>query len=65
MRRRGLFFVLLLWVVVEAIGWLVLPVVVLRGIDNFGTELGLLHIQLRRFPFGVNVDLGTERRLLS
>jgi Stage II sporulation protein E (SpoIIE) len=67
---RLLFFALLLWVVVEGIrkqgveGWLVLPLVLLRGIDAFRTQLSLLHIQLIWFPFGVTVNLGTFVNLM-
>jgi len=67
---RLLFFTLLLWVVVEGIrrqgieGWLVLPVVVLRGIATFATPLSLLRIRMYWFPFGAEVDLGTFANLL-
>jgi len=67
---RMLFFALLLWVVVEGIrrqgveGWLVLPVVVLRGINAFTTQLSLLHIQMTWFPFGAQVGLGQIASLL-
>jgi hypothetical protein len=67
---RLLFFALLLWVVIEGIrrqgveGWLVLPVVVLRGINAFTTLLSLLHIRMYWFPFGAEVDLGTFANLL-
>jgi hypothetical protein len=67
---RLLFFVLLLWVVIKGIrrqgveGWLVLPVVVLRGINAFRDQLDLLHVRLRWFPFGAPVGLGTLASLL-
>jgi len=67
---RLLFFVLLLWVVVEGIrkqgieGWLVLPAVVLRGIGAFTRELSLIHIRLNWFPFGVIVSLSILSSLL-
>jgi hypothetical protein len=67
---RLLFFALLLWVVVEGIrkqgveGWLVLPVAVLRGIGDFSTELSVLHIRQRWFPFGVHVNLAIIASLL-
>ncbi len=67
---RLLFFALLLWIVIEGIrrqgveGWLVLPVVVLRGISGFTTQLSLLHIRLTWFPFGAQVNLGTIANLL-
>jgi hypothetical protein len=65
-----LLFVLLLWVVIEGIrrqgveGWLVLPLVVLRGIDAFRIQLGPLHIQMAWFPFGINVRIGQIANLL-
>ncbi len=65
---RLLFFALLLWVVIEGIrrqgveGWLVLPIVVLRGISAFTSQLSLLHIRVFWFPFGVQVSLGTTSR---
>jgi Stage II sporulation protein E (SpoIIE) len=67
---RLLFFALLLWVVVEGIrrqgaeGWLVLPLVALRGITAFTTQLGLLHIRMFWFPFGAQVSLGTLSSVL-
>jgi hypothetical protein len=67
---RLLFLALLLWVVVEGIrrqgveGWLVLPLVVLRGISAFTAQLSLLHIRMIWFPFGVQVSLGTFASLL-
>jgi hypothetical protein len=59
-----LFFALLLWVVVEGIrqhgveGWLVLPIVALRGIGAFSRQLNLRHIRTIWYPFGVGVSLG-------
>jgi hypothetical protein len=67
---RLLFFALLLWVVVEGIrrqgveGWLLLPLVVLRGISAFTPQLSLLHIQMYWFPFGVTVGLAEIASLL-
>ena len=67
---RLLFFTLLLLTVAEGIrkqgveGWLVLPVVVLRGISAFTTQLSLLHIRMNWFPFGAQVNLGTLANLL-
>jgi hypothetical protein len=67
---RLLFFALLLWIVVEGIrrqgleGWLVLPLVVLRGIGAFTAQLNLLHIRMSWFPFGVIVSLGAIAQLL-
>jgi len=67
---RLLLFALMLWVVVEGIrrqgveGWLVLPVVALRGINAFSPELSLLHIRMYWFPFGVQIGLGAIANLL-
>jgi hypothetical protein len=67
---RLLLFALLLWVVVVGIrrqgleGWLVLPLVVLRGISAFTAQLSLLHIRMFWFPFGVQVNLGIIASLL-
>jgi len=67
---RVFFFALLLWVVIEGIrrqgleGWLVLPLVVLRGINAFSNRLGFLHIRMYWFPFGAQVGLGTIANLL-
>ena len=67
---RLLLLALLLWVVVEGIrrqgveGWLVLPVVALRGVGAFTVQLNLLHTRMDWFPFGVNVSLGTISSLL-
>jgi hypothetical protein len=68
--QQVLVFALLLWVAVEGIrkqgveGWLLLPVVVLRGISAFTTELLLFHVRMNWFPFGVQVGLGTVANLL-
>ena len=56
---QALLFGLLLWIVVDGIrrkgldGWLVLPVVLLRGIGWFGVDLSVLHIRLIWFPFRI------------
>jgi hypothetical protein len=66
-----LLFALLLWVVVVGIrrqgveGWLVLPLVVLRGISAFALQLSLFHIRMTWFPFGVAIDLGTIASVLA
>jgi serine phosphatase RsbU (regulator of sigma subunit) len=65
-----LFFALLLWIVMEGIrrqgveGWLVMPVVVLRGMSAFTFQLSLLHIRMRWFPFGAQVNLSALANLL-
>jgi sulfur transfer complex TusBCD TusB component (DsrH family) len=67
---RLLFFVLLAWIVIEGIrrqgreGWLVLPVVVLRGIGAFRAELSFLHIQLAWHPLGLTTTPGEIANLL-
>jgi hypothetical protein len=67
---RLLFFALMLSVAIEGIrrqgveGWLVLPVVLLWGINAFAIQLDLLHVRLRWFPFGVTVSLGIIANLL-
>jgi hypothetical protein len=67
---RVLFFALLLWVVFDGIrlqgieGWLVLPVVLLRGMGAFAFEFSALHIRLYWFPFGVSVHLVQIANLL-
>ena len=68
---RLLFFALLLWVVIEGIrkqaieGWLVLPLVVLRGVGAFTNQLSLLHIRMYWFPFGAQVTLATFPNLVA
>ena len=63
-------FSLLLWVVIEGIrrqgveGWLVLPLVVLRGISAFHAELGFSIFGCYWFPFGVRIGLGDIANLL-
>jgi hypothetical protein len=67
---RLLFFALLLWVVIAGIrsqgveGWLVLPVVVLRGTNAFAVQLNLFHIRMAWFPLGVGVSLDAIASLL-
>jgi Stage II sporulation protein E (SpoIIE) len=45
-------------------GWVALPAVALLAVSKFASELGLLHIRLSWFPFGVGVGLGTAASLL-
>src|ERR1700739_2221165 len=67
---RVVFFALLLWVVVEGIrkqgveGWMVLPLVVLRGIIAFSPQLRFLRLGMHWFPFGVEVNLATIAYLM-
>ena len=67
---QALLFGLLLWIVVDGIrrkgldGWLVLPVVLLRGIGWFGVDLSVLHIRLIWFPFRIPIALGDITDLL-
>ena len=58
---RFAFFGLLLWIVADGVrrkgldGWLVLPVVLLRGVASFSNDLIRLHLFRNWFPFGVRV----------
>jgi hypothetical protein len=45
-------------------GFLVLPAVVLLGISRFTNELGVLHIRLNWFPFGIQMALGNIANML-
>jgi len=45
-------------------GFLVLPAVVLLGISSLNSELGVLHIRLNWFPFGVQFGLASYANLL-
>jgi Stage II sporulation protein E (SpoIIE) len=64
------FFVLLLWVVVDAIrrhrmeGWLVLPVVILHGVSSNSRVASQPSIRLTWFPFGIPVPLEDVEHLL-
>jgi serine phosphatase RsbU (regulator of sigma subunit) len=68
---RLVFFALLVWVVIGGIqrqgieGWLVLPLVVLRGIWAFDAQLRLLHIRLRWSILGETITLGSIAGLLA
>ena len=61
---RFAFFGLLLWIVADGVrrkgldGWLVLPVVLLRGVASFSNDLIRLHLFRNWFPFGVRVAPG-------
>jgi hypothetical protein len=64
--NQGLRFVIfgvLAWIVIDGIrrkgfdGWLVLPVILLRGITMFGTDLYRLHLVSYWFLFGVQMAL--------
>ena len=45
-------------------GYLVLPAVILLGISGFATELGILHVRLSWFPFGVPMGIGNIANIL-
>jgi sulfur transfer complex TusBCD TusB component (DsrH family) len=45
-------------------GFLVMPAVLLLGISSFNAELGVLHIRLNWFPFGVQFGMGSLANLL-
>jgi stage II sporulation SpoE-like protein len=61
---RFVFIGLLAWVVIDGIrrkgidGWLVLPVVLLRGVGSFSVDLVRLHLYHFWFPFGAQVTTG-------
>jgi hypothetical protein len=67
---RLVFTALQLWIVYQGIrlhgveGWLVLPVIVLNGVNRFTNELLLLHLSVAWSPFGVTITLGTISGLL-
>lgn len=67
---RLLFLALQLWIVFRGIrrqgleGWMVLPAVLLWGINTFNTELAVLHVPIRASFFGLSVRLGTMSNLL-
>ena len=59
-----------LWIIYQGIrlhgveGWLVLPVIVLSGVNRFTNELLSLHLSVTWFPFGVAINLGAISNLL-
>jgi Stage II sporulation protein E (SpoIIE) len=67
---RLLLFALLVWVVLQGIrsrgpeGWLVMPAILLLGIGMLSRELGLLHIHLHWFFFGLSFYLDELATLL-
>jgi hypothetical protein len=67
---RLLLFALLVWVVLQGIrsrgpeGWLVMPAILLLGIGMYSRELGLLHIHLHWFFFGLSFYLDELATLL-
>jgi len=67
---RLLFFVLFLWIIIQAIrirgreGWLVLPAILFLGIGMFGGELAVLHIRVVWFPLGVGINLPHSASML-
>ena len=64
---RFVFVLLLLWIATRGIqqqgreGWLVLPVVLLFGLGEFWSEMQILHIRTRWFPFGISVTISQIR----
>jgi hypothetical protein len=64
---RFAFALLLLFIATRGIqqqgreGWLALPVVLLFGLGEFWTELQILHIRTRWFPFGISVTISQIR----
>jgi hypothetical protein len=67
---RLIFLLLMIGIVVSSTrrdgleGFLVLPAVILLGISRFSSELGVLHVRLSWFPFGVQMGLGNIANLL-
>jgi len=67
---RIAFLCLMAWIVILGTkrngteGFLVLPAVVLLGISSLNSELGVLHIRLNWFPFGVQFGLASYANLL-
>jgi hypothetical protein len=67
---RLIFLLLMIVIVVSSTrrdgleGYLVLPAVILLGISGFNSELGVLHIRLTWFPFGVAMGMGNIANLL-
>ena len=61
MATRMVLFGLLAWVAIDGIrrrgldGWLVLPVILIRGVAAFANELRSLHVPMIWSPFGVTV----------
>ena len=70
MMARLTFLAIALWIVTQGIrlhgieGWLVLPCILLDGIDRFWNELNSLGIVLVCFPFGMQVSIGDISNLL-
>jgi hypothetical protein len=67
---RLIFLAILLWIVAQGVrlkgveGWLALPPVLLIGIARFNAELGVLHIQMYLFPYGVRIGMADFASLL-
>ena len=67
---RLIFLLLMIVIVVSSTrrdgleGYLVLPAVILLGISGFASELGVLHIRLNWFPFGVQMGMGNIANML-
>jgi hypothetical protein len=67
---RVLFFVLLIWVIILGIrrkgmeGWLVVPVIVLRGLGQFQAEHSALHLQSNGTPLGLDISVSQICNLL-
>ena len=67
---RIAFLCLMVWIVILGTkrngteGFFVLPAVVLLGISSLNSELGVLHIRLNWFPFGVQFGLASYSNLL-
>jgi len=67
---RLIFLLLMILIVVSSTrrdgvdGYLVLPAVILLGVSRFTSELGVLHIRLNWFPFGIQMGMGNIANML-
>ncbi|HZB89477.1 MAG TPA: PP2C family protein-serine/threonine phosphatase [Terracidiphilus sp.] len=67
---RLLFLALQLWIIFRGIrrqgleGWMVLPAVLLWGVNTFATELAVLHVPIRWSVFGLSIRLTQIANLL-
>jgi Stage II sporulation protein E (SpoIIE) len=63
--------ILLVWVTVLGIrknraeGWLALPAVLLVILSRYSEELGVLHVPLAVYPFGIGIGVNTVATILS
>lgn len=68
---RVLLFALLVKIAIDAIrhhgldGWLLVPILLLRGVTWFYVELAFFHVRIYYFPFGIWVSPGLITRFLE